>query len=86
MNTLMEHLSGKTDNRPLLSQKYSLNETSTRHCEESEGRRGNLELETRIKELMAIRSATYENTAHIIIDTDGKSIEAIASEIISRLG
>ena len=86
VNTLMEHLSGKTDNRPLLSQKHSLNETSTRHCEESEGRRGNLELETRIKELMAIRSATYENTAHIIIDTDGKSIEAIASEIISRLG
>ena len=86
VNTLMEHLSGKTDNRPLLSQKHSLNETSTRHCEESEGRRGNLELETRIKELMALRSDTYEKTAHIIIDTDGKSVEAVASEIISRLG
>ena len=83
VNTLMEHLSGQTDNRPLLSQKHSLNEISTRHCEESEGRRGNLELETRIKELMAIRSDTYEKTAHIIIDTDGKSIEAVASEIIS---
>ena len=83
MNTLMEHLSGQTDNRPLLSQKHSLNEISTRHCEESEGRRGNLELETRIKELMALRSATYEKTAHIIIDTDGKYIEAVASEIIS---
>ena len=86
VDTLMEHLSCQTDNRPLLSQKHSLNEISTRHCEESEGRRGNLELETRIKELMALRSATYENTAHIIIDIDGKSIEAIASEIISRLG
>ena len=85
VNTLMEHLSGKTDNRPLLSQKHSLNQTSTRHCEESGGRRGNLELETRIKELMTLRSATYENTAHIIIDTDGKSIEAVASEIISKL-
>ena len=83
VETLMEHLSGQTDNRPLLSQKHSLNEISTRHCEESEGRRGNLELETRIKELMALRSATYEKTAHIIIDTDGKSIEAVASEIIS---
>ena len=50
VETLMEHLSCQTDNRPLLSQKHSLNETSTRHCEESEGRRGNLELETRIKE------------------------------------
>ena len=83
VETLMEHLSRQTDNRPLLSQKHSLNEISTRHREESEGRRGNLELETRIKELMALRSATYEKTAHIIIDTDGKSIEAVASEIIS---
>ena len=85
VDTLMEHLSGQTDNRPLLSQKHSLNETSTRHCEESEGRRGNLELETRIKELMVLRSDTYEKTAHIVIDTDGKSIEAVASEIISKL-
>jgi len=83
VDTLMEHLSGQTDNRPLLSQKHSLNEISTRHCEESEGRRGNLELETRIKELMALRSDTYEKTAHIIIDTDGKSVEAVASEIIN---
>ena len=37
----------------------------------------------RITELMAQRSETYEKTAHIIIDTDGKSIEAIASEILS---
>ena len=38
-------------------------------------------LRNRINDLMALRSATYEKTAHIIIDTDGKSIEAIASEI-----
>ena len=37
----------------------------------------------RITELMAQRSEIYEKTAHIIIDTDGKSIEAIASEILS---
>ena len=42
-------------------------------------------LRARIQELMDLRSATYENTAHIIIDTDGKSIEAIASEIISLI-
>lgn len=40
----------------------------------------------RITSLMSRRSATYENTAHVIIDTDGKSIEAIASEIVSLLG
>ena len=38
-------------------------------------------LRARIEELMGLRSATYEKAAHIIIDTDGKSIEAIASEI-----
>ena len=44
------------------------------------------DLRTRIEDLMSRRSAIYENTAHVIIDTDGKSIEAIASEIISILG
>ena len=38
-------------------------------------------LRARIEELMDLRSATYEKAAHIIIDTDGKSIEALASEI-----
>jgi shikimate kinase len=60
----MEHLSGQTDNRPLL-------ESSS--------------LKERIETLMALRSETYEKTAHIVIDTDGKSIEAVASEIISKL-
>ena len=41
------------------------------------------DLQERILTLMSQRSATYEKTAHIIIDTDGKSIETIASEIIS---
>ena len=40
-------------------------------------------LKERIETLMTQRSATYEKTAHIIIDTDGKSVEAVASEIIS---
>ncbi len=39
----------------------------------------------RITNMMAQRSETYEKTAHIIIDTDGKSIEAIASEIMNQL-
>jgi shikimate kinase len=61
IETLMEHLSGEADGRPMLN-------GDTLH--------------ERITELMAQRSETYEKTAHIIIDTDGKSIEAIASEII----
>ena len=65
IETLMEHLSGEADGRPMLN-------GDTLH--------------ERITELMAQRSEIYEKTAHIIIDTDGKSIEAIASEIISTLG
>ena len=64
-DTLMEHLEGKTENRPLLQDKPALRD--------------------RITELMAERSATYVKTAHVIIDIDGKSIEAVASEIISIL-
>ena len=43
------------------------------------------DLRTRIETLMEKRSSTYEKTAHITIDTDGKSIEAVASDIISIL-
>ena len=39
----------------------------------------------RIHELMALRSETYERTAHVIIDTDGKSVEEIAVEICRTL-
>ena len=38
-------------------------------------------LKERITELMAKRSETYERVAHIIISTDGKSIDEIAMEI-----
>ena len=42
-------------------------------------------LRNRIEELMSVRSSTYEATAHVIIDTDGKSVDSLAQEIISRL-
>ena len=61
IETLMEHLSGESENRPMLKGEA---------------------LQERITELMAQRSETYEKTAHIVVDTDGKSIEAIASEIL----
>ena len=99
IETLMEHLAGEADGRPMLTNASSA-ETSTSAAEphtspqvadtSSQGahtslrgaeRRGN-PLYDRITELMAQRSETYEKTAHIIIDTDGKSIEAIASEIL----
>ena len=60
VETLVSHLEGETENRPML-QGESLRE--------------------RISSLMAQRSAIYENTAHIIIDTDEKNIDVIAEEI-----
>ena len=43
------------------------------------------DLRSRIETLMLQRSSTYEKTAHIIIDTDDKSVESVASEIASVL-
>ena len=73
IETLLAHLEGQTDNRPVLNT-TSCHSDRAKRVEESA-------LRNRINDLMALRSATYEKTAHIIIDTDGKSIEAIASEI-----
>ena len=82
IETLIEHLSGKADGRPMLQGKAASQEagTSLRGAE----RRGN-PLQERIAELMAQRCETYENTAHIIIDTDGKSIEEIAQKILESI-
>ena len=63
-------------------------ETLVRHLETEASDRPMLQggsLRFRIEELMALRSMTYETVAHITIETDGKSIDAIAEEIIGRL-
>ena len=67
VDTLIEHLEGQTDDRPLLAHEGAA-------------------LRDRIAGLMDKRTDTYEKNAHVIIDIDGKSIEAVASEIISTLG
>ena len=71
VDTLMEHLTGETSGRPLLAA------TSLREAE----RRDN-PLQERITKLMRERSSTYERTTHHIIDTDGKTVDEIAQEII----
>ena len=74
VNTLLERLSSNTSNRPLL--------TRDPHAAlQGAQRRGNPSLHSRIDELMSQRSSTYEKTANIIIDTDGKSIDQTCSEI-----
>ena len=83
IDTLIEHLKGQTENRPLLSP----DKNGLQDCHSDRAKRvEESALRGRITEIMAKRSATYEKTAHVIIDIDGKSIEAVASEIISILG
>ena len=70
VDTLMERLAPDNESRPLLCPYASPSMQGE-----------DLQLRNRIETLLAQRSSTYENTANIIIDTDGKSIEDIASEI-----
>jgi len=63
-------------------------ETLVRNLEnESEGRPmlvSDKPLHERIRVLLDLRSSTYEATAHVIIDTDGRSIDDVAAAIISQ--
>ena len=72
VDTLLEHLSDEADGRPMLnsSAESADKQSALRH---------------RITELMSLRSDIYEKTAHIIIDTDGKSISTTSKEIINSL-
>jgi shikimate kinase len=63
-------------------------DTLVKHLEnESEGRpmlTGN-DIRSRVTQLMDLRSSTYEKTAHITVDTDGRSVYDICLEIDSLL-
>ena len=75
IDTLLERLSSNTANRPLL--------TRDPHAAlQGAQQRGN-PLQERIAELLEQRASTYEKTANIIIDTDGKSVDQICLEIFS---
>ena len=74
VETLLDHLEGQTEGRPMLA--------GTCHSERPKGVEES-SLRQRILELMARRAETYENTAHVIIETNGRSIADIAQEISS---
>ena len=55
--------------------------------DEADGRpmlQSSVSLRERIEELMSQRADTYEKTSHIVVDTDGKSIDEIATAIITH--
>ena len=80
VETLLSHLEDQADERPLLNDSSAVSSSEAPSVMSSEVETS--PLRNRILELMSLRSATYERTAHHIIDTDGKTIEGIASEII----
>lgn len=71
VDTLVSHLEGETEGRPMLASEDGMSSSEA--------------LRRRITDLMTLRWATYEKTAHIIIDTDGKSIDRIAEEILNAI-
>ena len=90
VETLLSHLEGEAAGRPLLNNtpvmlsevpSVMLSEVPSVMSSEVE----TSPLRNRILELMSLRSATYERTAHHIIETDGKAIEEVATEIIGLL-
>ena len=93
VDTLIEHLEGQTGNRPILnSADCHSDRDSICHsdrdsiCHSDRAKRvEESALRNRIEELMSLRADTYEATAHIILDTDGQSIDSLAQEIISIL-
>ena len=87
IDTLLSHLEDQADGRPLLNNTPVMSSEAPSVMSSEAPSVMSSEVETsplrnRILELMSLRSATYERTAHHIIDTDGKSIEDIAAEII----
>ena len=76
IDTLVNNLKDEADGRPMLqgdAQPHTSDQEKINH------------LRSRIETLMEQRSTIYENTAHIIIDTDGKSIDSISEEVLSKL-
>ena len=98
VDTLLDHLSGETAGRPMLNQQpivtgenssvisgdnSSLMPISSPSVMSSEVETS--PLRARILKLMTLRAATYERTAHLIIDTDGKSVDEVATMIVRKI-
>ena len=67
--------------------KASVDELVARLSSETAGRPllNTTDLRTRILDLMRQRASTYERVAHLIIDTDNKTIYQVASEIAEKI-
>ena len=84
VDTLISHLEGQAAGRPLLNT-AAMPSASVMSSEPPSVMSSEVEtspLRKRILDLMSLRTETYERTAQHIIDTDGKTIADISSEIL----
>ena len=79
VDELVRRLSSETSGRPLLKSDTSTQVPTSVISAETTA------LRKRILDLMSLREHTYRRTAHLILDTDSKSIDDIAREIISAI-
>ena len=89
VDELVGRLSGESAGRPLLNTVQTTSHNTSlqaeHHCHVERAERVETSaLRTRILDLMAKRASTYERVAHLIIDTDGKTIDQVASEIAEK--
>ena len=89
VDELVARLSSETAGRPLLNTvpttSHNTSLQAEHHCHVERAERVETSaLRTRILNLMAKRASTYERVAHLIIDTDGKTIDQVASEIAEK--
>ena len=88
VDELVSRLSSETSGRPLLKSSTGTSNTASAISSSPSVMSSEIEtsaLRTRILDLMSRRASTYEHVAHIIIDTDGKSIDQIATEITETI-
>ncbi len=75
VDTLVKNLEGEASGRPMLQSPAGM--PSGNDTDES------FALRARITDLMSLRASTYESIASRILDTDGKSIDKIATFLTS---
>ena len=87
LETLVRNLDGEAEGRPMLQpDRHSVRSDGPVVVPQSaEAGSPAKQLRERIEGLMALRSSTYEKTAHVIIDTDGRSIDTIAQKIVQKI-
>ncbi len=84
LETLVGHLAGEAEGRPMLQGTAPVSRASAQETMDpkqiSMDSTGLQVLRSRITELMNLRSSTYESVAHLILDTDVKTLSEIALE------